>query len=578
MKKRALFILFIMMGIWTSQGQECPLLTAPIDGTVNVAVTSSISWENVPGVPNYIISLGTTPGGNELLDRQSLGTATTYTPPLGLPDNTPIHVTIVLFFFDNIPEIVCPSQSFTTGDVTTPPDCTALISPMSGATNVNIAANISWNYAPTATGYRLQYETAAGTVLFNGDVGNELFFNPIADFPADTEIVVRITPYNENGDRGPCLEERFRTGAIAPLPICTALTNPMNGETDVPLTPLLEWTAVPGAEGYRVSIGLSPFSAEIIDNLSFTDNSTTVIEFEPNRTFYIRIIPFNAAGDAVGCSLQSFSTLLGCASFFDPMTGELISSVPELALPDEIGICENEVPTIFTSPDTADGYRWYKVNNNGTETLISEEIDVPISDRGEYRYEAFNLIGEPGNEIECSATKNFTVVSSVIATINAINASGDANGLTLTVEASGIGDYEYAIDAIDGPYQDSPTFTNVVPGNHILFVRDKKGCGVAQETFIQDLTLDGFPKFFTPNGDGINDFWQFIPPANTTGPLPIGLIQIFDRYGTLVAQIDANTLGWDGTFNGKALPASDYWFQTQNSNSQMLQGHFALKR
>ena len=93
----------------------------------------------------------------------------------------------------------------------------------------------------------------------------------------------------------------------------------------------------------------------------------------------------------------------------------------------------------------------------------------------------------------------------------------------------------------------------------------------------QDLTLEGFPKFFTPNGDGINDFWQYIPPASL-GEVNLDTIHIFDRYGVLLAQIDPSSLGWDGNFNGQPLPSSDYWFKAISSDSQKLQGHFALKR
>lgn len=91
-----------------------------------------------------------------------------------------------------------------------------------------------------------------------------------------------------------------------------------------------------------------------------------------------------------------------------------------------------------------------------------------------------------------------------------------------------------------------------------------------------DLTLEGFPKFFTPNGDGINDFWQFILPPS--GVSPIRRLFIFDRFGNLLAQVDPQTAGWDGTFNGRPMPASDYWFRAINNNNQEIRGHFSLKR
>ncbi|WP_396191792.1 T9SS type B sorting domain-containing protein [Flavobacterium sp.] len=39
--------------------------------------------------------------------------------------------------------------------------------------------------------------------------------------------------------------------------------------------------------------------------------------------------------------------------------------------------------------------------------------------------------------------------------------------------------------------------------------------------------------------------------------------------------------GWDGTFNGQPLPATDYWFTVdfmEQGTSRQFKAHFALKR
>ncbi|MDB4114903.1 T9SS type B sorting domain-containing protein, partial [Flavobacteriaceae bacterium] len=58
-------------------------------------------------------------------------------------------------------------------------------------------------------------------------------------------------------------------------------------------------------------------------------------------------------------------------------------------------------------------------------------------------------------------------------------------------------------------------------------------------------------------------------------------IYIFDRYGKLLKQISPLTPGWDGTYNGNALPSSDYWFRveyTEQGIQKEIRGHFSLKR
>ena len=171
--KRNFFLLTLLCCSFYISAQVCnsPVLTFPANGAVNVPVNSTITWDRVIGVPGYIISLGTTPGGTEILGQTNVGNTDSYTPPLGLPENTQIYVTLRLFFFDPaIPDLVCPSSTFTTENVTSPPACTIVSNPANGAVNVNIASNISWNYAPTATGYRISISTVPGT----GNIVNDL--------------------------------------------------------------------------------------------------------------------------------------------------------------------------------------------------------------------------------------------------------------------------------------------------------------------------------------------------------------------------------------------------------------------
>ncbi len=176
------------------------------------------------------------------------------------------------------------------------------------------------------------------------------------------------------------------------------------------------------------------------------------------------------------------------------------------------------------------------------------------------------------NANNCSQSKSITVVNSNIATIETIDISDVSSNNTISIVATGEGDYEFALDNINGPYQDDTTFYNVFPGFHTVYVRDKNGCGITNET----ISVIGFPNFFTPNDDGYNDTWH-IYGINT--PSQSGSeIYIFDRYGKLLKQLLYNSLGWDGTYNGNPMPTSDYWFYIKLGDNRIFRGHFTLKR
>ena len=573
-----IFIMLMLCFNFNVLGQECPALTGPLNGANQVATTSSINWENIEGVPGYIISLGTTPGGTDILDQFNVGASNRYTPHTGLPENTEIFVTITLFFF-NQPNIVCESQSFTTAPLTEVPNCTSLSNPINNALDVNTATNISWTYAPGATGYLFTMGTTpdGNELVATTDLGNTLSYNPISDLPPETNIYVTIEPYNRIGSALECTTFVFTTAPEAVLPVCTNLITPFNGETNVPLSPILEWNEVPNATGYRVSIGTTPFETDILNNAAFYRTSTMVIDFEPNRTFFIKIVPFNDAGEAIGCSQETFSTLLGCGPYYDPLTGELVVLNPDITFPDTVGICQNGSGNVISATDEADGYRWYSLDVDGNESLISTEASLSIDQAGKYIYEIYDIVEGSGGTIECSSSKVFRVEESSIATIENVRVTEVLDGLNFEVIVEGNGNYEFALDDSEGPYQTSNILDAIAPGTHTVYVRDINGCGVAEKTIQQDLTVEGFPKFFTPNGDGTNDFWQY---RTKTDPEDVRLmsIYIFNRYGNLLAQIDPESIGWDGRLNGKALPESNYWFKAQFENNKEVRGYFTLKR
>lgn len=576
----ALPILFVALFFTSlkSIAQECPSLLNPTDGAISVPVNSPITWESVTGVPGYIISLGTTAGGNDIVNERNVGTSTSFSPPTGLPENTEIFVTITLFFF-NQPNIVCDTQSFTTAALTEVPDCVPSTLPSNNANNINTSTNISWSAASGASGYILSIGTTlnGSEILNNLDIGNNLSYNPPTDLPSEANIFVNIIPYNRIGMAMGCSTVSFITAAAAVLPACTSMISPIDGETNVPLSPTLQWNAVVNATGYRVSIGSTPFDTNILDNAILFNTSTVVVDFEPNRTFFITIVPFNEAGEALGCTQETFSTLLGCGPYFDPLSGELTIVNPELTLPDLIYICDGNISNRIMATDKADGYRWYKLDDTGNETLLSNMAEVILEEEGEYLYEAYINIEDSGQIVECTSSKTFTVNISQAPIIEDVEVQIKANSLDYSIITSTNGNYEFALDNENGPYQDSNRFSNISLENHTVYVRDKDGCGIAQWLVEQDLTVNGFPKFFTPNGDGVNDFWRFIPPMET-GESNISVIFIYDRFGSLLAQLSPDTKGWNGIFNGRPLPESDYWFKAVTISNKEVKGHFSLKR
>ena len=195
-------------------------------------------------------------------------------------------------------------------------------------------------------------------------------------------------------------------------------------------------------------------------------------------------------------------------------------------------------------------------------------VNLPVSEEGTYEVVVTNIFG-------CERTRTIEVIYSEPATIEEVIIQDLVDNNSVTIIVSGVGNYEYSIVSENGPYQESPVFTDVLPGIYTVYVKDVNECGITSQV----ISVLGAPKFFTPNGDSYNDTWSIIgiSPAFYKN----SKVNIFDRYGKLLKTLPDSIKGWDGTFNGQNMPSDDYWFVAkvkQNGESFDVKGHFALKR
>lgn len=204
--------------------------------------------------------------------------------------------------------------------------------------------------------------------------------------------------------------------------------------------------------------------------------------------------------------------------------------------------------------------------------IEGEESRVLASEAGEYIVTATSNDG-----YYCSISKRIWVISSKIATVSPSDIqikqlNAGENSIEIFTENLGIGDYEFALNDSLGPYQDTPKFNNLPPGDYQLYIRDKNGCGINA----QDISILGYDRYFSPNGDGINDRWK-VKGANGNFQ-DDSRVYIYDRYGKLLKTLDPFGPGWDGTFKGIRLPEDAYWFQFQTIEGKNVSGHFSLIR
>lgn len=176
---------------------------------------------------------------------------------------------------------------------------------------------------------------------------------------------------------------------------------------------------------------------------------------------------------------------------------------------------------------------------------------------------------------QCATNQTMTVeINPFVKLSVAINQLEYFNSENRNIEVtvSPVGTYVYSLDG--GNFQTSNIFENVSSCEHKILVKDLAGCGKSNVTisfFVWD-----YPRFFTPNNDGYNEYWNIF--CNDYRPLKI---TIYDRYGKLLKQFLSTSLGWNGKSNGSELISDDYWFTveyTENGENKVFKSHFAMKR
>ncbi|MDP5093063.1 MAG: T9SS type B sorting domain-containing protein [Polaribacter sp.] len=219
-------------------------------------------------------------------------------------------------------------------------------------------------------------------------------------------------------------------------------------------------------------------------------------------------------------------------------------------------------------------YTWKDEN----DAIIGNSASVYVSKGGIYKVFATSAFGCNSDEEEILIKESS--ISSI--NINDIEVQDDSenNFIKINTTNLGLGNYEFRLlDAnfnVLFDYQDEPLFDNLDGGVYNLEINDKNACGAIPF----EIALISFPTFFTPNGDGVNDFWQI--KGIDKSYYKSGIISIFNRFGKQISSFSINDIGWDGTYNGSQMIANDYWFRVvlikQNDEVKTRTGNFSLIR
>jgi gliding motility-associated-like protein len=286
---------------------------------------------------------------------------------------------------------------------------------------------------------------------------------------------------------------------------------------------------------------------------SFGDATTATIQ-NPTKT-YTNPGTYNVQLKVVGTD--------GCLG--DTIKPVIVNPRPVVSLvSDSLSICINANAT-FTVQNPVAGatYNWYNAATGGT--LLGNGTSYTISNVGSNTQVWVEGVVNGCNSIvrKRAIVTVLPLLTPPVASIDVVGVNfiqwkwlpvpnaltydvSQNNGTTWTVPSSGATGLLHRITGLN-------PLTSVT-----LLVRANGGCLPSISLPVTGKTLTDqiyFPNSFTPNGDGLNDFWRVY------GYVIKDLrVIIFNQWGENIFESRNQSTGWDGKYKGKIQPAGVYMY------------------
>lgn len=285
-----------------------------------------------------------------------------------------------------------------------------------------------------------------------------------------------------------------------------------------------------------------------------------------------------------------------------------ISNYPNVNEPEDLILCADNSLNIFNLDEisaqmqinssdklTFTYFKQYNANKDPLPKLYqsiasSQAIIVKVNNDNCEKYYNLRLINNEKPVISAISTKEFPTL------LETCNFDKDNNGFfnlddiksDINLEDENLNasyylsafDAENNINRISNIYYLENTLQEI-----FIRVTDSFGCFSISNFFLSEECLKNenpllyfsFPKFITPNNDGVNDYWNVIGGSDEVKKE--STVSIFDRYGKkLITFNPYSNKGWDGTYEGIILPETDYWYLFITNTGIKKTGHISVKR
>jgi len=422
----------------------CTVLSSPTNGALNVSNTT-ITWNGASGIPTgYKLNVGTTAGGTDVLNGFDVGNVVSYN--LGALDLDTTYYVTVIPYNANGDATGCTESSFTTcGDIgdfsenfdalgatNLIPACWSRVLSNGVSTFATVGTSTTNNSAPYGIALYNSDSPATSNIMLvtpyinNIDAGtNRLkFFARNSTASEDIQVGTMSNPADastftvlQTVDLSTTFQEysvsfagysgtdqyialrRLSTSTYtyvyidnvvweaipAVAPSCVAITSPTDGAVNV-MNSSVTWASNADATGYYINVGYATGTTDVL-NLQDVGNVTSYsFPTDPDTTYFVTIVPYNAFGSATGpCTEISFTT---CGYLAVPSLETFDTFLPSCWQAADNGNLVSGPATFGTSNWIADGFgnvggtgaiRYNIFVASANDWIISPVVNIPAT-------------------------------------------------------------------------------------------------------------------------------------------------------------------------------------------------------
>jgi trimeric autotransporter adhesin len=309
---------------------------------------------------------------------------------------------------------------------------------------------------------------------------------------------------------------------------------------------VFNWTAVPGAVAYQVSVNNGPY---ITPSSGTTGLTHTVTGLGVLETVSLIVKVINPCGETLSA----------------PVTNCTNSSAAVVT--DSLAVC-NGTNATFTvqSPTAGLTYNWYDAVTGGT----SQGTGTSFTTNGVTTTTTYYV--QQQSAAGCIGTPRTRVIVTVLPPLTQITAAVDSTGPNFVrFRWNAVpGAASYQVSTNGGATFSTPssgatglthTVINLTPLQEVTLIVRAVGaiaCQTSTSAPVSGRALSDeifIPNTFTPNGDAVNDVLRVYAHV-----IKESRFMVFNQWGEKIYESNTTSVAWDGTYKGKPQPSGVYMY------------------